>query len=263
MSQGDISKRIRNLRYVPKPFKYIVFGFVREYQRAVTESGSVYADKTNHYPMLIGYLCLSYYEHPEFFARNHTHDSIYIATNRVRIIKCIGGDYNSSHNAQNALHPYSTATGIARIPSTHNAQIIKWSVKIGQNMKQNDNTIIGITSDPNCFKFNTNKLNSFCYGLQNDGKIVSTDTNIKHKGFTFKAGDVITISLDLKENKLYAETVKIINDEEIDGLKHEHKLLCVLSENIKIDANIKYSFAISLDSHYNRVDLLDFDVDIP
>ena len=250
MSYEEISQRITTLRYIGKPFQLIAFGFVRKFQRKVTESGSYYAHKDNHYPLLIGYLCLSYYQYPEFFARNSTHDSIYITTNRVRIIKCIGGDYTNYQNNDNIIHPYSTATGIARIPSTHNVRII-WTVKIGENMKQNDNTIIGITSDPNYFRFHKNEISPsslFCYGLQNNGKIVGSHTNIKNKGFAFNAGDEIKISLDLKEHKLYAQKVK-------------DKLFCILCENIKIDSNISYSFAISLDSHYNKVDLLDFQVD--
>ena len=177
MSREEISKRIKRLRYVSKPLKYIAFGFVREFQREITESGSYYANKSNHYPILIGYLCLSYYQYPEFFARKSTHDSIYIATNRVRIIKCIGGDYTNHQNQNNNnIAPYSTATGIARIPSTHNVRII-WSVKIGENMKRNDRTIIGITSDPNHFQFNQQEISSpssldlsqenlVCYGLR-------------------------------------------------------------------------------------------------
>ena len=115
---------MNQLKHIQDSIKYTVFGYVRSYEPTLK-----LIDGNKQIPVLISYLCLTYYYHGESFIKSV--DDIKISANKMSITKI------SSISRYN-----NTSYGTIWIPSIGKPVIAKWSLFIN-NINHEHTTSVG------------------------------------------------------------------------------------------------------------------------
>eukprot|EP01084_Bolivina_argentea_P015298 28600_1 len=228
-----MSFKLKQVKHIHSKYKYIVFGYMRTQQLKLS---------LNDIPMLISYLCLSYYFHGEQLEK--CGEQLRISGNKMTVTK-ISRFYGWGN----------TCYGKTWIQSNSN-QIAKWTLKVdkAEAVDQFTSTLfISFVSIDNrmnedCSQY-VDKPN-YCYGSltskYENAYCLYAPTSLNTKGKPkIKEGDTVCMILDTKRAIIYLEN---------NGKKHE------LFQNIEQDNNIRYKLALSFYRKDTSVTLLDFDL---
>eukprot|EP01084_Bolivina_argentea_P204845 349878_1 len=216
------SQKVKDCSYYDKNEKneVLVYGYINQQTKLLFSSQSII-------PSSILNLCFLFYGKLEYFEK--VGGGLIVKGDRNEII------YKEKRGW------YNVAFGANWIAS-NTSNIIKWTVKMINNHRNNDGVIIGIVSN----ETNTNKQ-IFCdtnaapsYFFVSDAYIYQDGKKIKKYGSSYGApGSVLMMELNLKKQTLTYY---------VDG-----KCFGVAAKNVKKSPNIKYKFAITL--YWNDAEL--------
>lgn len=214
---------IKSLKRIGNKYKFAVFGYIRELQNELL---------LDVIPDLIIYTCLGFY-YQEIDEFETWDEQITVSDDKLRITRNDSYRYDAYSNAYCKIWIDSDIK-----------QIAKWKLKIHHVGGSWRGVMIRlISTDKDMFKQPS-------YGFCNGGATYTNGPYTNRKGKHLNAGDIITVSLNLKNEKASFECI----DQEGETT--------VIYDGIEKGKDIKYKLAFLLYNVNNCVELLDFSSDL-
>eukprot|EP01084_Bolivina_argentea_P037165 68717_1 len=182
-----MSHSLNHLKSINTDIKYTVFGYIRECETKLCLHTNI--------PIMVSYICLSYYFHGEYFDK--CSNDIVISNSTNTITKKEG--HNSNNSINNIVSAWCNTTyGKLWIESDID-QIAKWTLKLNHC---GINTFIGLMSKDNRINSNcsTSKDKPY-YAVFHAGSTDYNDNTCVYNNnmVTFKNGDIMIFILNTQK----------------------------------------------------------------
>eukprot|EP01084_Bolivina_argentea_P118376 210050_1 len=211
---------LQQLKYVNKKFKYCVFGYIRESESKL---------ELPPIPMLISYICLSYYYFADFFSKARE-DHFKISNDKLTITNIKYCDYRNHSIFLNEW-----------IDATSNT-IVTWTF----TFKNTNDVIVGLALEEDINE-------DFCFGKKPTYAIASWGGNflngMMRGNFTqpvFGGNDNVEFVLNLKNGTF--------------GCRIGNKPINIAFENVSRHNGIKYKLAMQLRTIEDAVTIMNFSI---